>query len=307
MAPSLRTRIAGMDLKNPVMLASGILGTTAAMLRAVALSGVSAVVTKSVGLEPREGYSNPTIVAVKGGFINALGLPNPGIEAFMKELLELSDLRSLDVHLIVSIYGFSIDEIIQVASRVFDSPLTSAIELNVSCPHVGGVHELGSDPRALKLVIEALKKVLKKPLIVKLSPNVGDPIRVAKAAVDAGADALTLTNTIRAMAIDIESGRPILSNRIGGLSGPALKPIALRIVYEVSRSLKVPIIGCGGIETAQDALEFLMAGASAVQIGSALATRGLGVFKHILEGIEAYLSRKGFRGLDDVIGLSQRY
>jgi dihydroorotate dehydrogenase (NAD+) catalytic subunit len=296
-----------MDLKNPLILASGILGTTAAMIREVALSGPSAVVTKSIGLMPRQGYSNPTLVVLKGGFLNALGLPNPGIEAFMKELSELSDLRSLDVHLIMSVYGFSTEEIIQVASKAASSPLISAIELNVSCPHVGGVHDLGSDPRALRLTVEALREVLRKPLIVKLSPNVGDPLEVAKAAMEAGADALTLTNTIRAMAIDVETGRPILSNRIGGLSGPALKPIALRIVYEVSRGLRIPIIGCGGIETAEDALEFLMAGARAVQVGSAIATKGLGVFREILEGIEAYLSRKGYRGIEDVIGLSQIY
>lgn len=307
MAPSLRTRVAGMELKNPLMLASGILGTTASMLREVALSGASAVVTKSVGLRARLGYANPTIVVVKGGFVNALGLPNPGIEAFMEELSELSDLRSLGIHVILSVYGFSTQELLEVASKAADSPITSAVELNVSCPHVGGIHELGSDAGALGFVVEALKERLKKPLIVKLSPNVGDPLEVARAAFEAGADALTLTNTVRAMVIDVETGRPVLSNRFGGLSGPALKPIALRIVYEVSKALKAPIIGCGGIETAEDALEFLMAGAKAVQVGSALATRGLRVFREILKGIEAYLSRKGYGGLEDVIGLSHRY
>lgn len=301
MKPDLSTSIAGLKLRNPVILASGILGLTAPMLRRVAASGVGAVVTKSIGLRPREGYKNPSVVELQVGLLNAMGLPNPGVDAFLDEL---SGIKGLGIPVIASIYGFSAQELVEVAGKFDVSPDIAALELNVSCPHVGSVHELGGEPKALRKVVQEVKAHVKKPVFVKLSPNVTNIVEVACVAVEAGADALTATNTVRAMAIDVEAGIPVLANKVGGLSGPAIKPIALRCVYEVSSAVKAPVIGCGGIENAYDALEFLMAGAAAVQVGTAVAHRGLGVFNKIVHGLEAYLERKGYKSLMEVVGLA---
>jgi len=299
----LETEVAGLRLRNPTMLASGILGTTSDILRRAAQSGAGAVVTKSVGPKPREGYPNPTVVEVGCGLLNAVGLPNPGIQAFAEEIRDLGD---LEVPLIVSVYGFSPEEYAEVAEAAVEAG-ADAVELNLSCPHVKGAGaDVGSRPELVSEIVERVKGVVDKPVFAKLTPNVSDIVGLAEAAVEAGADALTAINTLRAMAIDVETARPILSNRIGGLSGPAIKPVAVRCVYELHRELDVPIIGCGGVTSWRDAVEFMLAGASAVQVGTAVALKGLNIFRLITEGVKSYLERKGYGSVREIVGLSHR-
>jgi dihydroorotate dehydrogenase (NAD+) catalytic subunit len=287
------------------MLAAGILGMTGASLKEAINCGAGAVVTKSVGLKPREGYPNPTVAQVACGLLNAMGLPNPGIDEFKEEIKEVKQSET-GVPLIVSIYGFSTSEFVKVG-KIATETGADALELNVSCPHVEETGaEIGRNPDLIAEVVREVKRGVKKPVFVKLTPNVADIVRVARAAVEAGADALTAINTVRATAIDVETTRPILANKIGGLSGPAIKPIAVRCVYEIYREVDVPIVGCGGVTNWRDAVEFMLAGASAVQIGTAIATRGLGVFKSITRGISIYLKRKGSRSVKDIVGLSHR-
>jgi len=296
--------LAGLRLANPTMLASGILGYATETLERIVEGGAGAVVTKSVGITPREGYANPTIVQTNCGLINAMGLPNPGIDEFVKEIHEAKN--TLNVPLIVSVYGFSTEEYAKVAKKAMNAG-ADAVELNVSCPHVKETgSEIGQNPKILTEVVEKVKAVVDKPVFVKLSPNVTSIAETAEAAVKAGADAITAINTVKAMAIDTETTMPILSNKIGGLSGPAIKPIAIRCVYEIYEHVKVPIIGCGGITNWRGAVEFLLAGATAVQIGTAVALKGPNVFKIVAQGIDAYLKKKGFRSVNEIVGLSHR-
>lgn len=300
----LRVRLAGLSLNNPTMLASGILGYSAETLKGVVEGGAGAVVTKSVGLKPRSGYANPTVVQVACGLLNAVGLPNPGIDEFTRDIREAKAL--LNVPLIVSVYGFSAEEYAVVAGKAVEAG-ADAVELNVSCPHVKETGaEIGQDPKVLSEVVRKVKGAVDKPVFVKLSPNVADIAEIAEAAVKAGADAVTAINTVKAMAIDIETAKPILSNKRGGLSGPAIKPIAVRCVYDIYERVKAPIIGCGGITSWRDAVEFLLAGASAVQIGTAIAIKGPRVFQSIVRGLDAYLKRKGFRSVNEIVGLAHR-
>ncbi len=304
MSSRLAIEIAGLRLANPTMLASGILGLTGLSLRSAIEAGAGAVVTKSVGLKPREGYPNPTVVQVECGLLNALGLPNPGIHYFAEEIREA---REGGAPVIVSIFGFSSEEFIEVA-RVAAESGADALELNVSCPHVEKTGaEIGQNPRLVADVVKMVKNHVDKPVFVKLTPNVSDITEVARAAVEAGADAITAINTVKAMAIDIQTARPILANRIGGLSGPAIKPVALRCVYDIYREVDVPVIGCGGITTWREAIEFMLAGASAVQIGTAIAFEGLGVFKSITRGIERYVKGKGYGSVREIVGISHRF
>jgi len=299
----LRTEVAGLNLRNPTILASGILGTSSATLAEVARSGAGAVTTKSVGLEPRVGYPNPTVIQVECGLLNAVGLPSPGIHGFAEEIKELGD---LEVPVIVSIYGFSPEEYADVANIAADSG-ADALELNLSCPHVKGAGaEIGQNPRMIMRVVEQVKASVDKPIFAKLTPNVPDIKELAQAAVSAGADAVSAINTVRAMAIDIETARPILSNKIGGLSGGAVRPIAVRCVYEIYEAVDVPIIGCGGVRTWRDAVEFILAGASAVQIGSAVAYEDIGVFGQVTEGINLYLENRGYGSVKEIVGLAHR-
>lgn len=301
---SLKVNLAGLHLKNPTILASGILGYSAETFESIVEGGAGAVVTKSVGLKPRKGYANPTVVQVSCGLINALGLPNPGIKEFTKDIEEAKVV--LNVPLIVSVYGFSAEEYTTVARKAVKAG-ADAVELNVSCPHVKETGaEIGQNTEVLAEVVKSVKAAVEKPVFVKLSPNVTDIAETAKAAVKAGADALTAINTVKAMAIDLETAKPILSNRIGGLSGPAIKPIAIRCIYELYERVKAPIIGCGGITSWRDAVEFMLAGATAVQIGTAIALKGPGVFKAVAKGIGAYLKKKGFRSVTEIVGLAHR-
>ena len=304
MSSRLAIEIAGLKLANPTMLASGILGMSGLTLKRAADAGAGAVVTKSVGLEPREGYSNPTVVQAECGLLNAVGLPNPGVHYFSEEIREA---KELGVPIIVSVYGFSSEEFAE-AARVAVEAGADAIELNVSCPHVEKTGaEIGQSSLLVAEIVKKVKGRVDKPVFVKLTPNVADIAKVAKAAAEAGADAITAINTVRAMTIDVETTRPILANKIGGLSGAAIKPIAVRCVYEVYREVDVPVIGCGGISTWQDAVEFMLAGASAVQIGTAIAFNGLDVFKSVTKGVDAYLKKRGFRSVKEIVGLSHRY
>jgi dihydroorotate dehydrogenase (NAD+) catalytic subunit len=296
----LSTRLAGLKLKNPTALASGILGYSVESLQRIAEAGAGAVVTKSVGLTPRVGYPNPTVVQASSGLINAMGLPNPGIESYSGEIRHAKTV--LAVPLIVSVYGFSAEEYAEVAKAAVAAG-ADAVELNVSCPHVKETGlEIGQNPVVLKDTVRKVKAAVHKPVIVKLSPNVTDIIQFAQAAADAGADALTAINSVRAIAIDVETAQPILSNKRGGLSGPAVKPIALRCVYDISEKVRSPVIGCGGITTWQDAVEFLLAGASAIQIGTAIALKDPEVFTTINRGITAYLKKKKLRSVKEIVG-----
>jgi dihydroorotate dehydrogenase (NAD+) catalytic subunit len=300
----LSVDLAGLRLANPTMLASGILGYSAGTLGNIVRGGAAAVVTKSIGVKPRDGYANPTIVQTSGGLINAMGLPNSGIDEFVSEIREAK--KALNVPLIVSVYGFAAEEYATVAKKAVDAG-ADAVELNVSCPHVKETgSEIGQNPEVLAEVVRKVKAVVDKPLFVKLSPNVTSIAEIAEAAVKAGADALTAINTVRAMAIDTETAMPILSNKVGGMSGPVIKPIAVRCVYEIYEQVKVPIIGCGGVTNWHDAAEFFVAGASAVQIGTAVATKGSDVFRAVARGLDAYLKRKGFRSVTEIVGLSHR-
>jgi len=299
----LSVDLAGLRLANPTMLASGILGLSAETLGDIVKSGAGAVVTKSVGLKPRKGYSNPTVVQASCGLINAMGLPNPGINEFTKEIREA---ENFDVPLIVSVYGFSAEEYARVAEKAVGGG-ADAVELNVSCPHVIETgSEIGQNPKLLAEVVKEVKTAVEKPVFVKLSPNVTNIAEIAEVAFKAGVNAITAINTVKAMAIDAETALPILSNKTGGLSGPAIKPIAVRCVYEIYEKVKLPIIGCGGITNWRDAVEFLLAGASAVQIGTAVAIKGSNVFKNITCGINAYLKKKGFSSVKEVVGLSHK-
>jgi dihydroorotate dehydrogenase (NAD+) catalytic subunit len=286
------------------MLASGILGYTVETMKEIEKNGAGAIVSKSIGVKPRRGYANPTVVQVNGGLINAMGLPNPGIKEFEGEIRHAKQV--LTVPFIVSVYGYSAEEYAEVARKAADAG-ADAVELNVSCPHVKETgSEIGQTPQILAGVVRKVKAAVKAPVFAKLSPNVTSIVEIGEAAVKAGADALTATNTVRAIAINVETKMPILFNRVGGLSGPAVKPIGLRCVYDLYERVKVPIVGCGGVTNWQDAVEYLLAGATAVQVGTAIATEGPAVFRTLSHGISSYLKRKGYERVEDIVGLSHK-
>jgi dihydroorotate dehydrogenase (NAD+) catalytic subunit len=297
----LSISLAGLDLVNPTILASGILGYSAESLNRVVKGGAGAVVTKSIGVAPRMGYSNPTVVQAEGGLINAMGLPNPGIDVYAEEIRFSKTV--LRVPIIVSVFGYSAEEYAAVAKKAVEAG-ADAVELNVSCPHVKQTGaEIGQSPKLLGEVVQAVKAAISKPLIVKLSPNVADITVLAKEAVKSGADVLTAVNSVKAVAIDVETMRPVLSNVKGGLSGPAIKPLALRCIWDLAQAFDVPIIGCGGVTDWRDAIEFFLAGASAVQIGTAVA-EDIGVFQAVNKGVESYLRKKSFGSVKDIVGLA---
>jgi len=305
MSSRLAVEIAGLKLPNPTMLAAGVLGLSEASLREAAENGAGAVITKSVCLKPRSGYANPAVAQVGCGLLNAIGLPNPGARDFAEEIKELKE-EGVSVPVIASVFGFSAEEFAKTA-RILAEAGADAVELNVSCPHVKKTgSEIGQSPTRVAEVVEQVKSAIDKPVIVKLTPNVSNIAEVAEAGAKAGANAICAINTVRAMAIDVETAQPILANKIGGLSGPAVKPIAVRCVYEIYEAVRVPVIGCGGVTTWRDAVEFILAGASTVQIGTAVASHGLGVFNSVSRGIESYLRRKGFGSVKEIVGFSHR-
>jgi dihydroorotate dehydrogenase (NAD+) catalytic subunit len=297
----LSVELAGLRMKNPTMLASGILGMGRFTLENAASAGAGAVVTKSIGPRSEKGYPNPTIVEVESGFLNAMGLPNPGVDAYMREISELK--KTIAVPIIGSVYGGSPEEFASVASKL-EAAGASAIETNVSCPHAK-VGSIGQDPDCVRDVTRATRKAIKVPLFVKLNPNVTSIVETAKAAEEGGCDAITAINTVRAMTIDVDALLPILGNRYGGLSGPAMKTIAIRCIYEIYEEVNVPLIGVGGISCWRDAAEFLLAGASCVQVGTAIAN-GLSVFGEIVNGLSDYMKKKGFKTLKEIIGRAHK-
>jgi dihydroorotate dehydrogenase (NAD+) catalytic subunit len=297
----LETRIGTLKLENPTMLAAGVLGTTASSLRRVMQNGAGAVVTKSIGLYPRGGHRGPVVVEIEGGYINAMGLPNPGLE-FIEELENLRTFRG-STPIIVSIFGSDEREFIKLATSV--CRLADAIELNLSCPHTEGYGvEVGSHPVVVETITRSVKETVELPIWVKLTPNVSNITSIGKAAERGGADAVVAINTVTGMAIDVESGSPVLGNIFGGVSGHALRPIAVRCIYELYNELDIPIIGVGGVNDHRSALELIMAGAHAIQIGSAVA-KDISIFKKVSDGINAYLSERNFE-LRDIIGIAHR-
>ncbi len=299
----LEVELCNVKLKNPTMLAAGIMGSTAASMNWVSRNGAGAVVTKSFGLEPNKGYVNPTTVEVTGGVINAIGLSNPGVDNFIGELEKIEK----QTPTIASIYGASGEDFAQIAAKIEN--YADMIELNVSCPHAqkGCGASIGEDPILTDEIVKAVKNAVKIPVIVKLTPNVTDIVEIALSAEKAGADGLTLINSLGpGLKIDIEIANPILSNKFGGMSGPAIKPIALRCVYDVYDSVKIPIIGVGGISDYRDAIEFLFAGAKCVQIGTAIMYNGPSIFKEINLGIQKFMIEKNYKSIDEMVGLAHK-
>lgn len=295
--------ITGLKLKNPTMLAAGVMGTTGASLLRMANAGAGAVVTKSIGPEPKTGHSNPSMINLGYGFINAMGLPNPSYPDFSGELEGAK--KNTDVPIIASIFGGDAADFVKVAEGLIDSN-PDAFELNVSCPHAQGYGaSIGGDACAVEEVTSAVCDAVDIPVWVKLTPNVTDIATIGQAAQRAGADAIVAINTLKAMAIDIHSGYPVLGNRFGGLSGKAVKPVALKCVYDLYSALDIPIIGVGGISTWEDAVEMMMAGASAVQIGSAVY-EDINVFSSIADGIDEFMNEKGYKNSAQIIGLAHR-
>jgi dihydroorotate dehydrogenase (NAD+) catalytic subunit len=290
--------IAGLRLRNPTMLASGFLGVSGQTLSRVVEAGAGAVVTKSSSLRPREGNPGPTIVELPVGLLNAIGLASPGI-SLMKD--EITEAKTSGVPVIVSVFGFSVSDYSRSA-RIAETFGADAVELNVSCPHVSGVSEMGQDPKVVAKVTRSVKRGIDIPVFVKLSPNVSNIVEIGRFAERAGADAITAINTVRAMSIDIHVRLPVLSAKIGGLSGPAIKPVAVRCVYELAEKVKLPIIGVGGIMGWEDAVEFFLAGASAVQVGTAILQKDIKIFSEVAEGLSTYLKENGFTTVSELVG-----
>jgi dihydroorotate dehydrogenase (NAD+) catalytic subunit len=299
----LSVNIAGLQLRNPTMLASGFLGISQDIFNRIYRSGAGAIVSKSISIEPIEGYRNPSVFSWdKDSYINAVGLANPGSEAFSKEIK-----YNKDIPLLVSLVGSSHKEFPSMIKK-FDGLNVCGYEINLSCPHVAKMGmEVGDDPEMVSRIVKTIRVNTHKPLIIKVGVGNADLVNVARAAKDAGADAITAINTIRAMAINIETQMPVLSNRIGGLSGKSIRPVAIRCVYEISKSLAIPVIGCGGIFTWEDTVEFMLAGASAVQLGSVIGHTGLAAFSNIIRGVKKYLERKGLKNAMEIIGLAHKY
>ncbi|MHB1440330.1 MAG: dihydroorotate dehydrogenase [Cuniculiplasma sp.] len=298
---SLAVRVGGINLENPAILASGILDENGYTMKRILEEGAGAVVTKSIGVDERNGYYPPVVVEGNSYLINAMGLPNPGIENYGEEIKIASSGRK---PIIGSIFASGVDDFLRLGTSMEDFGV-SAVELNLSCPHVRGFgSEVGSDPVLVRDIVKTLKGSLKIPVWSKLSPNVSSILDIAEAAVES--DALVLINTVRAMAIDAETRMPVLSNAYGGMSGEAIKPVGLRCVYEVKKELNVDIIGVGGISNYTDALEYIMAGASSFQIGTAVIKSGRGIFKKITEDLEVYMNNNSIERLSQLVGVAIR-
>ena len=299
----LEVEVAGLRLRNPTVLASGVLGVSASLAKRVEEAGAGAFTTKTVMREPRRGYMNPTFVVLEHGYLNAVGLANPGIEHFCQELREMRE--SLSIPVILSVGGGSAEELVEVARRGVECG-AQAVELNVSCPHVRGMGvELGHRADEVAGAVGEIRR-LGVPVLVKLSVH-HDYIRLAEACLDAGASGFTAINTVRGMAIDIYARKPVLSNVYGGYSGPAIRPIAVRVVYELYEAFPgVPIIGVGGVDGWEAALELILAGASAVGVGSAIAEKDLAIFGEIVRGLKEYMEREGFSSIKELVGLAHR-
>jgi len=302
---NINVNIAGLHLRNPTMLAAGVLGLSGDMLKKIAKSGAGAVVTKSVGIE-RCGYTTPNVLEpIPGVVLNAMGLPNPGCEEFQKEI---PIAKKGGVPVIVSIFGFSPEEFESAAIKM-EKAGADMLELNISCPHSGRHTLIGQDPKETYSTVKAVKEAVKIPVMVKLTPNVTDIAVIAKSAIDAGVDAISAINTLKALYIDVDRGGPLLSNKVGGMSGPAIKPIAVRCVAEIALLVedmgrKIPIVGVGGVCSGRDVAEFLMAGACAVQIGTAILYDEIQVFGNIVKELREFMIENDYENLNQITGLA---
>ena len=297
--PSMSVKLAGLTLKNPVMTASGTFGFGLEYGEFFDVSKLGAIVVKGTTLTPWPGNSGQRIVETPAGMLNSIGLENPGVDVFLTQTLD--KLKALDTHIIVNISGRTEEEYALLAEKL-DVDGVAALEVNISCPNVkqGGL-AFGTDCAMASGVVEAVKACTKKPVIVKLSPNVTDIAQMAQAVEAAGADAISLINTLTGMAIDIHAWKPKLGNGVGGLSGPAVKPVAVRMVYQVAKAVKVPIIGMGGIMTADDAAEFLLAGATAVAVGTAQFVNPTAALE-VVQGVVTYVQQRGLENVQQMIG-----
>ncbi len=294
-----KVNLAGVELKNPVMTASGTFGSGAEYGEFVDLNRLGAVDTKGVANVPWEGNPTPRVAEVYGGMLNAIGLQNPGIDVFVKR--DIPFLRQYDTRIIVNVCGRTKEDYLEVTERLGDEPV-DLLEINISCPNVkeGGI-AFGQDPKAVEAITRAVKDHAKQPVIMKLSPNVTDIGEMARAAEAGGADVISLINTLTGMKIDINRRSFALANKTGGMSGPAIKPIAVRMVYQAAQAVKLPIIGMGGITNSEDALEFIMAGATAVSVGTANFFNPYATVE-IAEGIQAFMKEQGVRDIQELIG-----
>lgn len=304
MTPDLAVAIGGLRLPNPVLLASGTCGYGLEMLPHGDIAALGAVVVKGLSLAPSPGNPPPRIVETPSGMLNSIGLENVGLDAFLAD--KLPKLRRIGARVIVNFYGGCREDYRELAARLDGVDGLHALEMNISCPNVkrGGVL-IGQEPTEVHRAVSAVRGATRLPLIVKLTPNVTDIRVTARAAAEAGADALTLINTLQGMAVDVESRRPALARVVGGLSGPAIRPVAVRMVWQVRQELSIPLIGCGGVWAARDALEFIIAGASAVQLGTVNFTHP-GRWVEVLAGIEDYLIRHGLERVTDLVGALER-
>ena len=296
---NMKVDLCGVTLNNPVMTASGTFGSGAEYAEFVDLNKLGAVVTKGVANVPWPGNPTPRVAEVYGGMLNAVGLQNPGIDLFVER--DIPFLKQFDTKIMVNVCGHSTEEYIEVVERLRDQPV-DLLEINISCPNVkeGGI-AFGQDPKAVEAITKEMKKHAAQPVIMKLSPNVTDITEMARAAEAGGADGLSLINTITGMKIDINKRTFALANKTGGMSGPAIKPVAVRMVYQVANAVKIPVIGMGGIMTAEDALEFILAGATAVSIGTANFINPDTTIQ-VIEGIEAYMKKYGVEDIHELIG-----
>jgi dihydroorotate dehydrogenase (NAD+) catalytic subunit len=298
--PDLRVDVGGIRLKNPVMTSSGTFGYGAEFKDLIDLNRLGGIVVKGLSLEPAKGNPAPRIVETSCGMLNAIGLENVGIEAFVRDKLPF--LKTLSTPTVINLYGKTIEEYAALARRVDEIEGIAGIEINISCPNVkAGGCAFGVDPDTVYMLIKTLRAQTRLPLMAKLSPNVTDITVIARSAEEAGADAISLINTLTGMAVDIDTRRPKLANITGGLSGPAIKPVALRMVWQVANTVKIPVVGMGGIMTARDALEFLIAGATAIQVGTANFVNPRATME-ILDGIDAYLVENNIATLTDIVG-----
>lgn len=295
----LEVNIAGLKLKNPVIAASGTFGFGKEFAQYMDLNKLGGISVKGLTLKPRQGNNPPRIAETPAGILNSVGLQNPGVDAFIKD--EIPYLRKYDTAIIANIAGNTIEEYCEMAEKLSEADI-DAFELNVSCPNVKqGCVAFGNTVAGISSITKEVKRYCKKPLIVKLTPNVTDIKEIAIAAEANGADAISLINTLLGMAIDIHKRKPILANNVGGLSGPAVKPIAVRMVYEVSNSVKVPVIGMGGIANSDDAIEFMLAGANAVMVGTYNFVEPTGCVE-IVEGIKGYMKRYNISDVNELVG-----
>lgn len=302
----LSVSLAGVELLNPLVLASGFLGTEAELLARVACQKIGIVTTKSCSLNPRAGHENPTVIAWEHGLQNAVGLTNPGVEEEVKEIGKLKNLlKDSAVKISASFFGGTVEEFVRVAQEL-EKARPDFLEMNISCPNVASEfgRTFSAECQDTFQVVKKVKQVTNVPLIVKLSPNVTDIALIAKSAEDAGADVISAINTVNGMIVDIESGKPILTNKVGGLSGPAVKPMAVFAVCKIAQSVKVPVIGMGGVSYGKDAIEMVMAGAMAVGIGSAIYDRKIEVFSKVTDEMEKFMLEHNYSSLSKFRGIA---